>query len=272
MLGWAEFRGLRIAVDPSVFVPRRRTEFLAGQAVTLARPGAVVVDLCCGSGALAAALAAAVPEPKCTPLTSTRRGALRAAQPGRRGRQVYQGDLFGPLPAGLAAGWTSCWPTCLTCPPAKSGCCRRSPRPRGRVALDGGADGLHVLRRVAAEAPGWLAPGGWLLSEISERQVAAATAAVTAAGLTASVARSAEHGATVLLAARPAGPGPRRRWTGMAPDALPLDALPRQLARTRRFSLGHPARAIVSPDGRTVFFLPAGPGTTQSAACGRWTG
>jgi dipeptidyl-peptidase 4 len=38
--------------------------------------------------------------------------------------------------------------------------------------------------------------------------------------------------------------------TGMNPDALP-----RQLARTRRFSLGHPTRATVSPDGRTVFFL-----------------
>ena len=43
--------------------------------------------------------------------------------------------------------------------------------------------------------------------------------------------------------------------TGMDLDALPLDTLPRQLARTRRFSLGHPTRATVSPDGRTVFFL-----------------
>src|SRR5258705_7338434 len=41
VLGWAEFCGLRIAVDPGVFVPRRRTEFLAGQAIALARPGAV---------------------------------------------------------------------------------------------------------------------------------------------------------------------------------------------------------------------------------------
>jgi dipeptidyl-peptidase 4 len=38
--------------------------------------------------------------------------------------------------------------------------------------------------------------------------------------------------------------------SGMDPAALP-----RQLARTRRFSLGHPTRAMVSPDGRTVFFL-----------------
>jgi len=51
VLGWAEFCGLRVAVDPGVFVPRRRTEFLVHEAVALLRPGAVVVDLCCGTGA-----------------------------------------------------------------------------------------------------------------------------------------------------------------------------------------------------------------------------
>src|SRR6201989_358514 len=60
VLGWAEFCGLRITVAPGVFVPRRRTEFLVRQAVALARPGAVIVDLCCGAGAIGAALAAAV--------------------------------------------------------------------------------------------------------------------------------------------------------------------------------------------------------------------
>src|SRR5439155_23291808 len=58
VLGWAEFRGLRIAVEPGVFVPRRRTEFLVQRAVELAPPRPVVVDLCCGSGAIGAALAA----------------------------------------------------------------------------------------------------------------------------------------------------------------------------------------------------------------------
>src|SRR5437870_8463599 len=58
VLGWAEFCGLRIAVDPGVFVPRRRTEFLVGQAAALAvdQPEPVVVDLCCGSGAVGIAL------------------------------------------------------------------------------------------------------------------------------------------------------------------------------------------------------------------------
>src|SRR6201994_2863061 len=63
VLGWAEFCGLRIAVEPGVFVPRRRTEYLIRQAITLgwqsARPGepVVVLDLCCGTGALALAVA-----------------------------------------------------------------------------------------------------------------------------------------------------------------------------------------------------------------------
>ena len=52
VLGWAEFCGLRITVAPGVFVPRRRTEFLVRQAVAIARPGAVIVDLCCGAGAI----------------------------------------------------------------------------------------------------------------------------------------------------------------------------------------------------------------------------
>src|SRR6476646_5808984 len=60
VLGWAEFGGLRITVAPGVFVPRRRTEFLVRQAVALAQPGAAIVDLCCGAGAIGAALAAAV--------------------------------------------------------------------------------------------------------------------------------------------------------------------------------------------------------------------
>src|SRR4051794_29781245 len=62
VLGWAEFCGLRIAVEPGVFVPRRRTEFLAREAAARAPCGSVpvVVDLCCGSGAPGVAAAAPV--------------------------------------------------------------------------------------------------------------------------------------------------------------------------------------------------------------------
>src|ERR1700728_5516442 len=65
VVGWAEFAGLRILVDPGVFVPRRRSEFLVSIAVGLGRSRMggssaipVIVDLCCGTGALGLAAAA----------------------------------------------------------------------------------------------------------------------------------------------------------------------------------------------------------------------
>jgi len=107
VLGWAEFCGLRIAVDPGVFVPRRRTELLVCQAAAVAPQGAgpadlaasqaiveprvVFVDLCCGSGAVGAALAVALD-----------RVALYAVDIDPvAGGQVFEGDLYEPLPAAL---------------------------------------------------------------------------------------------------------------------------------------------------------------------------
>jgi len=102
VLGWAEFCGLRIAVDPGVFVPRRRTEFLARQAAALARPRAVVVDLCCGSGAVGAALAAALDRVELYAVDIDP-AAVRCARRNLAGAggQVYEGDLYQPLPATL---------------------------------------------------------------------------------------------------------------------------------------------------------------------------
>jgi release factor glutamine methyltransferase len=71
------------------------------------------------------------------------------------------------------------------------------------AALDGGPDGLGVLRRVAAGAPAWLAPGGHLLIETSERQAAVAQAAVAACGLAARIAGSADLGVTVVIGRQP---------------------------------------------------------------------
>ncbi|MGI8447553.1 MAG: putative protein N(5)-glutamine methyltransferase [Streptosporangiaceae bacterium] len=205
VLGWAEFCGLRIAVDPAVFVPRRRTEFMADQAVALARPGAVVVDLCCGSGALGAVLAAAVDRAE-VHAADIDPAAVRCARRNlaAAGGRVYRGDLFAPLPAGLRGRVGILLANVPYVPTGEVGLLPLEAREHeARVALDGGPDGLAVLRRVACGAAQWLAPGGHLLSEISERQVAAATEAATRAGLTARVARAEEHGATVLVAARP---------------------------------------------------------------------
>jgi len=199
VLGWAWFRGLRITVEPGVFVPRRRTEFLAGEAIARARPGAVVLDLCCGSGALAAAVAAAVPDVE-VHAADVEPAAVRCARRNLPGAHVHEGDLFEPLPPGLRgridvlAANVPYVPTGeIALMPAEA----RDHEPRR--ALDGGNDGLDVLRRVAAEAVAWLAPGGALLSEVSERQAPAAVEALTAAGLEAYTADDDDLGAVVVV-------------------------------------------------------------------------
>jgi release factor glutamine methyltransferase len=202
VLGWAEFCGLRIAMDPGVFVPRRRTEFLVEQAAALARPGAIVVDLCCGAGAIGAALAAAVDHAE-VHAVDIDPAAVRCARRNVPGH-VYEGDLYQPLPArlrgrvGIVAANVPYVPTgeIAFLPPEA-----RTHEPR--VALDGGPDGLEVLRRVAAGAPDWLAPGGHLLIETSERQALLAAAAFQASGLSPQVATSADLSATVLIGTLP---------------------------------------------------------------------
>ena len=203
-MGWAEFCGLRIAVEPGVFVPRRRTEILVQEAAAVAQPGAVVVDLCCGSGAVGAALAVALGQVELhasdidpTAVRCARRNVIAA------GGQAYQGDLFDPLPATLRGGVdvlvanTPYVPTdAVALMPPEA----RLHEPR--VALDGGPDGLGIARRVAAAATQWLAPGGHLLIETSQRQAAALVETMARHGLVARVAASEELDGTAVVGTR----------------------------------------------------------------------
>ncbi|WP_338677875.1 putative protein N(5)-glutamine methyltransferase [Streptomyces sp. SCSIO 30461] len=223
VLGWAEFSGLRIAVEAGVFVPRRRTEFLVRQALD-ARPDAtLVVDLCCGTGAVGAALAAGLDGEVELHAADVEPAAVRCARRNVEayGGRVYQGDLFAPLLGelrgriGILAANVPYVPTGdVQLLPAEA----RMYEPL--VALDGGADGLDVLRRVTAQARSWLAPGGCLLFETSERQAAAAVDAVASGGLVPRVATSDEWYATVVIGSRPAEPfsgrDPRNRSSGAA--------------------------------------------------------
>jgi release factor glutamine methyltransferase len=223
VVGWAEFGGLRIVVAPGVFVPRRRTEFLVGQAAELLRAGRpaggpgrpVVVDLCCGSGALGAALAAAA-GPAELHAVDIDPAAVRCARVNLAavGGRAYQGDLDAPLPPGLRGRVAVLLANVPYVPSGEIALLPAEAREHeARAALDGGPDGLDLLRRVAAAAPGWLAPGGSLLSEVSGRQADTAVAVAAHAGLAPRLARSAELGATVLVAERP-------------PDARPPDTRP----------------------------------------------
>jgi release factor glutamine methyltransferase len=202
VVGWAEFCGLRIVVAPGVFVPRRRTEFLVRQAVALAQPGAVIVDLCCGAGAIGAALAAAVDRAE-VHAADLDPAAVRCARQNLPGGHVYQGDLYAPLPAGLRGRVAVLAANVPYVPSEQIGFLPPEAREHEpRAALDGGADGLDVLRRVAAGAVGWLAPGGHLLSEISERQAPQAQAALAAGGLAVHVVSSADLDVTVVIGRR----------------------------------------------------------------------
>ncbi|GGV24948.1 methylase [Actinomadura cremea] len=201
VVGWAEFCGLRVGVAPGVFVPRRRTEYLVRRAAALAPPRPVVVDLCCGSGALGAALVAGLDEYELHAADiepESVRCARRNVEPA--GGRVYEGDLFEALPASLRGRVDVLLCNVPYVPSEEVALLPSEARDHEpRVALDGGGDGLAVLRRVTADAAGWLAPGGRLLSETSERQVADALDAVARGGLAAEVAHSEEFHATVVI-------------------------------------------------------------------------
>jgi len=209
VIGWAEFCGLRIAVSPGVFVPRRRSEFLVGRAIAAARHWApdgpwLVVDLCCGSGAVGVAVAAQLSTLGAVELHAADidPAAAQCARPtvAAVGGTVYQGDLYDALPPGLAG---RVGVLVVNAPYVPSGEIAFMP-PEARlheplIALDGGPDGVMLHRRIAAAAADWLAPGGCLLIETSERQARQTLAAMTAAGLTAAVSADEEMDATVVI-------------------------------------------------------------------------
>jgi release factor glutamine methyltransferase len=221
VVGWAEFAGLRILVDPGVFVPRRRSEFLVTVAIGLAGPRVdggpeipLIIDLCCGAGALGLAVAtglagraelhaadldpAAVACARRNLEPSTSGDGGLPSMTGVRGR-VYVGDLFGALPGALRgrADILICnAPYVPTGDVAFLPAEARDHEPL--VALDGGLDGLAILRRAASAAPGWLAPGGALLVETSDRQAPEMAVAMAAAGLSPAIRTDEDWGATVV--------------------------------------------------------------------------
>lgn len=217
LLGWTEFRGLRVAVAPDVFVPRQRTGFLVERAVELGRAmirpesanePLVVLDMCCGSGALGMAFAieaaaegirvdltAADIEPAAVDCARRNLAALDA--------HVVEGDLFDPVPDELAGRVRILLANTPYVPSAAIADMPPEARDHEpRVALDGGIDGLDVLRRIAAVATDWLAPGGHLLVEESEQQAPFAVEVMRNHGLTARIAEDEDLGATVVIGTR----------------------------------------------------------------------
>ncbi|MCU1398157.1 MAG: HemK family modification methylase [Acidimicrobiales bacterium] len=204
VVGWAELCGQRILVTDGVFVPRRRTELLATEALALVRPGATVVDMCCGSGAIAAVIFAAVRDIDVFAV-DIEPAAVACARRNLPGAVVAEGDLDAPLPDRLRGRVDV---LIANTPYVPTGDVRLLPREarlhEPTVTFDGGADGLDIQRRVAALSGTWLAPGGHLLIETSAEQAEATFAVFVGAGLSTRVVTSDELDATVVIGTLPA--------------------------------------------------------------------
>ena len=213
LLRSVDFCGLQVAVGPGVFVPRQRTAALVARAVEAARAVTgrrpVAVDLCCGCGAVGLALATAVGLAELH-AADVDAAALHWARRnlGPVGGSVHGGDLYDALPARLRGRVDVLTANAPYVPTRALGLLPPEARlHEPRTALDGGDDGLDVHRRIAAGAPGWLAPGGVLLVEVGRDQAPVLAAVVADAGLRAGLTPPGEDGTTVVTGTLPAATG-----------------------------------------------------------------
>ena len=172
--GVAAFRHLELTVTPAVLIPRPETEVLVDVALELLSGGGRVLDLCCGSGAVALSLAqeAAATEVVAADVSDA---ALEVAKAnGQRcglAERVewHCGDLFTPLCG------TEPFDLVVANPPyvRRDDLAQLAPEVRDHephLALDGGEDGLVYYRRIAQEAADFIRPGGYLLLEVGDGQ------------------------------------------------------------------------------------------------------
>jgi release factor glutamine methyltransferase len=214
-----------VVVTPGVFVPRRRSELLVEVVVgavvqwisappepfegpeSTGLPTPRVLDLCCGSGAIGAAVAARV-----------RRGggeaevwaadvdpvAVACARQNLPPDRVLEGDLYDALPVGLRGSFDV---VAVNAPYVPTDAIATMPSEardhEPRAALDGGTDGVDLHRRVAAGARDWLRPGGTLVVETSRRQAPLTLAALADAGLDGQVVTDDERDATAVVGTAP---------------------------------------------------------------------
>ncbi len=198
IVGWAEFAGFRLVVAPGVFVPRRRTLLLAREAAAALPPGGRVLDLCCGVGAVAAAVLAARPDARAH-LSDLDPVAVDCARRNVPTAVACIGDLFDPLPRDLRFDVVT-----VNAPYVPTDeIAQMPPEARDherRMALDGGADGVHVHRRIAEAVASWLAPDGHVLIETAAHLAPLTAAALSAAGLRTRTVHDDQLDATVVVA------------------------------------------------------------------------
>ena len=189
LLGFEEFHGLRFLVTADVLIPRPETEGLVQWALEemADEPGAVVADVGTGSGAIACALAEGRPDLGVFAVERSLPAlAIAALNTGRLGLsrrvRLLAGDLlapFAPRTLDLVVANPPYVPTAVM-PSLPAEVSRFEPR----EALDGGRDGLLVLRRIIEQAPAVLRPRGRLMMEIGEEQAGPLASLLAAEGFT----------------------------------------------------------------------------------------
>ena len=166
--GSATFCGVKIRVEHGVYVPRWQSEGLARLAVSRLPERGTAIDLCTGSGAIAATLLTHRPNSRVVASDLDERAVACATS---NGVEVYDGDLFTPLPheffgeVDVVVGVVPYVPT-----PSLSFLPRDTFIFESRTSYDGGPDGLNILRRVVRESPRFLRSGGCLLVELGGEQ------------------------------------------------------------------------------------------------------
>ncbi|HVL81226.1 MAG TPA: HemK/PrmC family methyltransferase [Actinomycetota bacterium] len=210
IVGYMEFRDLRIGVRREAFIPRATSEFLAASAIRRLsrRRQPVAVDLATGVGPVALAVAHAVRHAEVhgadLSAHAVKQARINARQLGLSNVSFHRGDLFAPLPKAIGGRVDL-----ITMHPPYV--------PRHEVKLlpveirayepvmsltDNSPDGLRLVDRVVEEAPTWLRSGGWLLFELHPSDVRTVKGWMTRAGFAETRSHRGELRYTRVLAGR----------------------------------------------------------------------
>ncbi len=198
LVGSVDFDGRRYRLSPGVFIPRQRSSFLVELAASLG--GSVILDLCCGCGALGLAVRDRI-DPAVELVASDISPVAVDDARANGVTEAFVGDLFDAVPLSLRGRVDLLLVNAPYVPTAAVADMPRESRDfEPRVAVDGGGDGMDVQRRVFAVARDWLSGTGALLTETSGEQGGALAEAARACGLTPRIEYDDERGATVLVA------------------------------------------------------------------------
>jgi release factor glutamine methyltransferase len=205
VVGWVDFAGLRLRLGPGVFVPRPRSEYLVQVAASALTPGGMLVDLCSGCGAIGLAVTERIKaEVHLAELDPVAAGWARINAAGRAA--VHEGDLFDALPDELRGRIDVVTVVAPYVPTDEIALMPHEARDfEPPLALDGGDDGLVVVRRIVSASSDWLAPGGQVMLEVAGHQAESTVRACVAAGLVACV-DIAEDGETVVVGTKVPSP------------------------------------------------------------------